>query len=120
MIGLATNSPLSKIGLAIEGKAEKNQQIAMVAEKILRYLCIHAEAADTVEGIARWWLRRRDYEVTPGLVDEALQQLLREGLAIETSTPSGNEIYRRGNSRGKKDQAEAWKIHALTSQEQPT
>lgn len=34
----------------------QNQQLSEVAEAILRYLDDHPDAADTVDGIAQWWI----------------------------------------------------------------
>ena len=75
--------------------SDDHEQIAVVAKRIVRYLRIHPEAADTVRGIARWWLRRYEYEETDEMVEKALEQLLREGVVIQTMSRNGNIIYRR-------------------------
>ena len=68
-IGLAKGT-LSKIGVELGAMAGKNEQIAVLAEEIMRYLCIHPEAADTAEGIERWssgWIKLAGIRETESL-----------------------------------------------------
>ena len=78
---------------------EEKDQIAAVAQRILHYLRIHPEAADTAEGVARWWLGRLKVDGGIELVAEALDRLFREGLVIQSVTRNGNTIYRRQRRR---------------------
>ncbi|MCW5665826.1 MAG: hypothetical protein KIT35_18505 [Piscinibacter sp.] len=50
-----------------------------IASAIRGYLAEHPNAADTVEGIRRWWLLGTLGEVPPELVEQALEQLLAQG-----------------------------------------
>jgi hypothetical protein len=38
----------------------EQERLVEVVDAILRYLHSHPHAADTVEGIAKWWLPRRN------------------------------------------------------------
>ena len=53
-----------------------------VAQWIAEYLAANPRAADTAEGIRRWWLAPRHGEVGPELVDQALRQLEEEGVVM--------------------------------------
>jgi len=54
-----------------------------MAKRILRYLTNRPEAADTVAGIAEWWLMRDTIETALTEVRSALRELLGEGLVSE-------------------------------------
>lgn len=61
--------------------------------KILSYLCTYADAKDTIEGIARWWLRDYEDSCTTLEIQEALNWLMsREWLTVRETTPS-QKIY---------------------------
>jgi len=51
-----------------------------VARWIAGHLAAHPRAADTAEGIRRWWLAPRHGEVALDLVVQALTELEREGV----------------------------------------
>jgi hypothetical protein len=38
--------------------APQDDDVANVADEIVRYLAMHAHAADGLDGIAKWWLAR--------------------------------------------------------------
>ena len=68
--------------------------VALVAERILRYFDEHPNAADTAEGIRKWWL-------PPGAeapVQAALDALVARGLVELVSAAGGDGIYRRCHS----------------------
>src|SRR5437016_2658461 len=46
-----------------------------VAEEILSYLRNHPNAADTLEGILKWWLPRQRYETEQQRIEQALEYL---------------------------------------------
>jgi hypothetical protein len=67
-----------------------------VAVEIVRYLRDHSEAADTVEGVARWWLSRQRYEDARATVEQAMAILV-DGRMVEKHTlPDGTAVYRCG------------------------
>lgn len=87
------------LGRNVKAIMHEDNDIAEVAKKIIRYLRIRPEAADTVEGVARWWLRQQRFDESFDLVEKALERLRREGVVIRTVTRSGNTIYRRSRPK---------------------
>ncbi len=70
-----------------------------MAEEIRAYLSSHPNAADTLEGIVRWWLARKRFEEAWQTVQAALEQLVREGVLEMRVTPGGAEVYAAGRKR---------------------
>ena len=64
-----------------------------IAGEISHYLAKHPSAADSVEGIRRWWLLRQRYEDSAQLVRQALEQLLREGVVSRRVLTDGSVLY---------------------------
>ncbi len=69
-------------------------QVAFTAEQIAYYLKNHPSAADSAEGIQRWWIPRQLCEAPLDLVQRALNRLEAEGM-IERTVIGGTVIYRR-------------------------
>ena len=58
----------------------------------------HPNAADSVEGVASWWLSRQRVHYELALVKTALEFLQREGVVSATpGNGNGNSIYRLNN-----------------------
>lgn len=68
--------------------------ILQIAEEIQRYLQRHPDAADSVSGIARWWLARQRYQDTLDKVSMALEFLVRQSLVTRADQIDGRTIYR--------------------------
>lgn len=64
-----------------------------LAAEILSYLESHEVAADTVEGIAHWWIKRQRIEETTARVQRALDLLVSEARLQSRLTPSGCTLY---------------------------
>lgn len=64
------------------------------AEAIGAYLARHPVAADTEQGIARWWLVPMGVDVPLADVRQALAELLQQGLVERIVLPDGSAIYR--------------------------
>jgi hypothetical protein len=77
--------------------------VATVAETIQRYLDAHPNAADSVEGITRWWLTRQRYEEAIKIVEQALERLVAEGKVAKTVTAEGTVLYSCAHLRLKHD-----------------
>lgn len=73
-----------------------DQDVQAVAADILRYLQQHPDAADTAEGIARWWLGGRRYEDNLARVQDAMPGLVQQGLVEKQTLPDGADVYRAG------------------------
>jgi hypothetical protein len=80
----------------------QDARLVEVLETIMRYLDSHPDAADTVEGIAEWWLPRALCADVP-LVEQALARLLGQGLVRRQSNIDRHVLY----SAARKPHAEA-------------
>jgi hypothetical protein len=60
-----------------------------IARELEHYISLHPTAADTVGGIARWWLELPDLD----RVDAAVDALVSRGLLNRHRLPDGNFIY---------------------------
>jgi hypothetical protein len=69
-----------------------SKALPKIAHDVLRYIHEHPEAADTPEGVAKWWLRDR-YPLTR--VREVLAKLVAEGLLVEREGRNHEVIYRQ-------------------------
>lgn len=64
-----------------------------VAGEIVRYLRAHPDAADTLEGAARWWLRQRP---CPKVMEQAMALLVAQGVVEGHVLPDGTTVFRYG------------------------
>jgi hypothetical protein len=70
-----------------------DDRVRAVADELVRYLRAHPDAADTVEGAARWWLRRRPPAET---LDQAMTLLLNQRIVEKHTLPEGTTVFRGG------------------------
>lgn len=75
-----------------------SQPFNSVADAIRRYLAQRPEAAETVEGVAKWWLARQRYDDSVSLVQHALDYLEQQGEVEKISVTSGQVFYRKARS----------------------
>jgi hypothetical protein len=66
-----------------------------LAERILRYLDEHPDAADTAEGVRVWWLLEQVFKESIGDVQHALDQLVSQGAVTRIDRPNMPAVYRR-------------------------
>ncbi len=71
--------------------------------EIIEYLRSHPEAADTVDGILDWWIPAQRHENAKNEIQQALHELVEQGLIEEVVLGNGNRLYRL--SRGKNKQS---------------
>ena len=64
------------------------------AGAILSYLSAHPDAADSVEGIVRWWLLERKSELSSAFLKEVLSDLVTQGLVEAHRETTGTVLYR--------------------------
>jgi hypothetical protein len=69
--------------------------IAAVAAAIRRYLREHPNAADTLEGIARWWLSGNSGNELLTDVERALEELVAGGEVVRQTLRDGTVIFER-------------------------
>jgi hypothetical protein len=74
--------------------ADDDAKVTMIAEEITRYLLGRPDAADTFDGIARWWLARIRIEDATAQVQKALDLLVAGNTVVRTVLPDGNALYR--------------------------
>lgn len=67
-----------------------------VAAEILRYLRVHPNAADTIEGAARWWLSRQPQIET---VEKAMTLLVLDRLVEKHTLAEGTTVFRSAPRR---------------------
>jgi len=67
-----------------------------IAQAVLRYLQAHPYAADTVDGIMRWWLDPELSCAQRDTVERALEMLVKSGHVTRDSLSDGRFVYRRG------------------------
>lgn len=69
-----------------------DEEIERIARDLEHYVSLHPTAADTAEGIARWWL---PHSGEPALttVEAALEQLVQRGIVVRRSLPGGTFIF---------------------------
>ena len=74
---------------------DDSQRKKKMTEEILDYLRTHPSAADTVEGITRWWLGLPPCEPDKQAVEEALEDLVKMRIVRKTWKGDGQAIYAR-------------------------
>lgn len=70
------------------------QAIEKAAQQIRTYLAARPQAADTLEGIHRWWIDWQDREESPEVTLAALERLAAGG-ELEARTVGPRTIWRR-------------------------
>jgi Fe2+ or Zn2+ uptake regulation protein len=79
--------------------ADGSDEVGSIAAEIERYLARHPNAADSADGIHRWWLPPRFGEQSLEAVEAALDLLVERGLMSKTVLEGGRVIY-SGVGRG--------------------
>lgn len=82
--------------------ADKDREIEQM---VLSYLQRHPQAADTLDGIVRWWLPQQRYSVAQTRIEAALRRLLSQGLIRQRRLPTGDALYVRGEPTAVADDA---------------
>lgn len=67
-------------------------EVEGIAHELEHYISLHATAADTPEGIARWWLDRAEQPAV-SRVEAALELLVERGVLARRLLPDGKYIY---------------------------
>lgn len=65
------------------------------AEAIRRYLEVRPNAAETVHGVARWWLAQQRRDDTVEVAQQALDYLEAKGQVVKFHLAGGKVMYRR-------------------------
>lgn len=78
---------------------QNDNEIVRITKEIERYLLTHPYAADTIEGIAKWWLQQQRYTDSIECIHDALDVLVKRGLVKKRTNADGKNIYRYSYSR---------------------
>jgi hypothetical protein len=73
--------------------AHEEDAVLSIAGAIRNYFATHPEAADSADGIQRWWLLPLLREEPLRLVEQALEQLVEEGVTQRVVLEDGRVIY---------------------------
>jgi hypothetical protein len=76
--------------------AGDDKTIRSIADEIARYFDDHPNAADTAEGICRWWLARQRSEYSIEDVQAALDGLVARAVVCRRDVPGKPPVYKRG------------------------
>ena len=68
-------------------------KLDLLADEIARYLAEHPAAADSAEGIRRWWLLRQRFDEAAEQVQRALDRLEATGQVKRQVLADGTVIY---------------------------
>lgn len=74
-------------------------EIGQIAEQIESYLNSHPHAADTLEGITKWWLPGKKIDVSSAIVQQALNHLAAKSIVKAFVNLSGNSVYSSNQDR---------------------
>ena len=67
--------------------------IALAMTLVLEYLVCHSGAADTIEGIAQWWLGAAGAAIPPPALRKALLRLVAVGKLRARPLPGGETLW---------------------------
>jgi len=69
------------------------QDVLKIADEIAAYLDTHQDAADTLEGVIKWWVLRQRIEEASEKVQSAIKYLCEKGVVKEVAMAGGESIY---------------------------
>jgi len=78
---------------------EQAERVQAIANEVERYLTDHPQAADSVEGIASWWLARQRIHYELEMVRSALEHLRHKGVVLKTGERGKDGVVYRLNKR---------------------
>jgi len=70
-----------------------DHDIQTIADEIIRYLRVHENAADTLEGVQGWWLTIQRIEESKQKVAAALDYLCKHDLITARNIAGGKTIF---------------------------
>ena len=73
----------------------KDTRIDALAEEITNYLRAHPNAADTVDGVMKWWLREGRSSSTQEIA-RVLELLVVRGVLVRKQVTGGGQLYSAG------------------------
>lgn len=70
-----------------------DDKLDLLGEEIVCYLAKHPAAADSIEGVRRWWVVRQRFDEATAQVQLALDRLEAAGQIGKQVLPDGTAIY---------------------------
>ena len=70
-----------------------DEDVLRIAKEINRYLVDHPNAADTIEGISKWWLVDERTSYSLDRVRRALEYLIAAGVVCKRTTTGVESVY---------------------------
>jgi hypothetical protein len=70
-----------------------DSHVQQIADQIECYLKNYPNAADTIEGITKWWLPEQEIELSELMVLQALNYLSSKSVVKCNANPCGNKVY---------------------------
>jgi len=74
---------------------ERDAAIERIASAIERYVALHPNASDTIDGIHRWWLMNEPLAEDTTLVEPALTRLIERGVLMRRTLPGDTVLFTR-------------------------
>ena len=71
----------------------KEEDVLLIAAEIMTYLQQRPMASESLDGITHWWLVQQAIVKNRKLVEQALEQLTREGKVVERKGSTSEAIY---------------------------
>jgi len=72
-----------------------NEENVRLAEEIMRYLDGQPHAADTIDGVANWWIKHQRLVESSERIECVLNYLIDRGLVEKVVNVNGTVIYRK-------------------------
>ena len=70
-----------------------DERVQAVAAEVLEHLRNHPDAADSLEGVRTWWLKRHGHAPSHDVVKSALDLLISRGWLRADAAVDGRLIY---------------------------
>jgi hypothetical protein len=87
------------VGTGNANRMDRDQRRSEIERDILEYLADHADAQDTLEGVAEWWLLQQAIRSRTADVADVLADLVARGILIEHRRAGARTHYRVNEQR---------------------
>lgn len=74
---------------------EKTEDDELLKQEIIRYLELHPNAADTLQGILKWWLKQQANTISEKVLERNLRALVEQKQIVITISQTGEKIYKQ-------------------------
>jgi len=75
--------------------AEKDEIDNLLMRDVIHYLELHPNAADTLQGILKWWLKQQHNTINVETLERNLEVLVKNKQLVITTSQSGEKIYKQ-------------------------